>query len=499
MAEVETIESTDVTDQLSLSEIKKRTVKGVAVLTGRTFLMQVIGLVSTFFLTVFLSPHEYGTFFLVSAAINFFAYFSDIGLAGALIQKKDKLTDLELKTTFTVQQILVIGLIAIIFLTTPLFEQWIKISKEATFLLWALAFNLLTSSLKSIPSVLLERRLDFNRLVVPQIVETILFNLVAVLLAWQNFGIMSFVVAVIIRAVAGLVLIYILNPWIPGFAFSKAAIKPLFKYGLPYQTNAFLSVIKDDGMTVILGGILGPSGIGLLGWAQKWAFAPLRFFMDQVIKVTFPAFSRMQDDKKELSKAVSKSIYFICILVFPSLVLLVTLAPILADLIPKYEKWKPALMALTFISINCALAAITTPLTNMLNAIGKINLTFKLMIMWTVLTWVLVPILSIKFGINGAGLGYMLVGLSSIVAIRIATRSIDLNFWQVIGKPALAAVILGAVILGCRNLIQPSLFWVVILLCAGLALYILLLILFIGKELIIDTKKILLSFSIFKK
>src|SRR3989344_5283986 len=127
-------------------------------------------------------------------------------------------------------------------------------------------------------------------------------------------------------------------------------------------------MVKDDGMTLFLGGLLGPSGIGLLVWAQKWAYAPLRFFMDQVIKVTFPAFSRLQNQKENLSVAVTKSIFFVSLLVFPSLVMLVLAAPTLVQIIPRYEKWSPALLALTILSITSALAAVTTPLTNTLNA-----------------------------------------------------------------------------------------------------------------------------------
>src|SRR5436853_7863802 len=92
----------ELTEELSLEVIKKRAIKGIATLTGRTFLLQAIGLISTFVLTVFLNPAEYGLFFLVSAIINFFAYFSDVGLAAALIQKKTTLTTEDLRTTFTI-------------------------------------------------------------------------------------------------------------------------------------------------------------------------------------------------------------------------------------------------------------------------------------------------------------------------------------------------------------------------------------------------------------
>lgn len=468
----ESVEQLDPTDNLTVEIIKKRTISGVLILTVRTFFIQLISFFATILLTFFLEPAQFGVFFLVSAIINFLAYFSDIGFAASLIQKKEKLTNKELKTIFSAQQLLVIVLMLIVFVSTPILQSVYKFNLDAIYLLWALTFSLLLSSLKTIPSVLLERRLDFNKLVIPQIAETVLFNIVAVYFAWKGFGIASYTIAVLVRGFSGLILIYILQPWIPGLAFSKNAFRSLLKFGIPYQANTFMAMIKDDGMTLLLGGILGSSGLGLLGWAQKWAFAPLRFFMDQVIRVTFPAFSRLQDDKDELSNSVSKSILFICLLVYPSLVLLVLLGPVLVDLIPKYQKWKPALTALSLISITSAFAAITTPLTNMLTAIGKISITFKLMVMWTTLTWLLVPILSFTGGINGAALGFAIVGSSSIFALYIAAKFVNLNFFQIAGKPLFAAIFMGIVVYYTRGLLAYSLTGVIFMLVTGCFAYI---------------------------
>ena len=149
----------DPTTEISLETVKARSVRGVVVLTGRTFLLQVIALIAQLFLFAYLGKYEFGVFAIVSAIINFLVYFSDIGLAAALIQKKDKPTDTDLKTTFFVQQSLVLGIIAIVVILTPFFTQKYSLNHDGQILLYALAASLLFSSLKSIPSVLLERKL----------------------------------------------------------------------------------------------------------------------------------------------------------------------------------------------------------------------------------------------------------------------------------------------------------------------------------------------------
>src|SRR3989344_1780218 len=105
--------------EIDIATIKHRSIKGVFSLVSRTFLIQLVGQIVTFLLTVYLSPGDYGLFFLVSTVITFLAYFSDIGLAAALIQKKEALTQDDLKTTFTIQQILVVTAVIIGLFATP--------------------------------------------------------------------------------------------------------------------------------------------------------------------------------------------------------------------------------------------------------------------------------------------------------------------------------------------------------------------------------------------
>jgi O-antigen/teichoic acid export membrane protein len=484
-----TEEHLDPTAEITLETIKERAVKGVAVLTGRTFILSAISLFATGLLTVFLEPSEFGVFWIVSAIVNFLAYFSDVGLAAALIQKKESITNDELKTTFTIQQALVLSIITILIAATPFLQSYYSLTEAGTYLLYALAASLFMSSLKTIPSVLLERELDFPKLVMPQILENVVYNVVAVYFAWQGFGIWSFTYAVLARGVVGLIAIYTLRPWMPGIAFAKKSLRKLLTYGVPYQANTLLATIKDDGMTAFLGGVLGTTGVGYLGWAQKWAQYPLRLFMDHVLKVTFPAFSRMQGEKAHLERSISRSIFFVCFLVFPSIAGLLILAPLLIQIIPRYEKWQPALLPLILVSVNTVFAASTTQLTNLLNAIGRIKTTFKLMVMWTLLTWLFVPYLAIKSGVNGAALGYSLVGASSVIAIYIVRKVVVFDIQQSIIKPALGTLVMSGVLLIVRGVLPVNLYSVWILAGLGVIFYFVSMYFLVGASIIADAKK----------
>ncbi len=482
-------EHLDPTTEISLETVKERSVRGIVILTGRTFFLQLLGVVAVGFLAAYLGPFEWGVFAILNAVINFLNYFSDVGLAAALIQKKEKPTETDLRTTFFVQETLVLVVIGIVVALQPFFTHKYALNQDGVILLYALAFSFFLSSLKSIPSVLLERKLEFIKLTFPQILEQTVYYVVLVIFAVKGYGIKSFTIAVITRDVVGVVAMYIVQPWKPGIAFSRKTLSGLFKFGIPYQINTFLAAVKDDGMTLVLASILGPIGVGYLAFAQKFARYPLTFFMDTVTRVTFPAFSRMQDTKDHLERSVTRSIFFICFLVFPSLVGLVILAPVVIQVIPKYAKWEPALLALALVSINFGFAAATTQLTNLLNAIGKIRITFYLMVMWTVLTWVFVPFLAIRYGFNGAAAGYAIVGASSLVAIFVAKKFVNFSLVDSAIKPLIGSVLMGIVLLILRGILPTSLYSIGLLIIMGALVYGAILFSMVGVTLVEDAKK----------
>ncbi len=106
-------------EEIDIALIKKKSISGIVALTSRTFVLQLIAFGATFLLTIFLTPAIFGIYFVVSAIISFLGYFSDVGLAAALIQKKEDLTFDDLRTTFTIQQILVGMVVVIAYILSP--------------------------------------------------------------------------------------------------------------------------------------------------------------------------------------------------------------------------------------------------------------------------------------------------------------------------------------------------------------------------------------------
>lgn len=427
-------------DDSELHAIAAKSVKGVFALVSRSFLIQILGIATSFILTIFLDPASFGIFFVVSSIVVFFNYFQDIGLAASLIQKKEEPTVKDLRTVFTIQQTLVLTLIIPSLIFSGAISSFYNLNSEGHILLIALLISFFLTSLRTIPTVLMERRLDYGRLVIPQILENISYNICLIVFAVLGFGVNSFTIAILVRSIVGLVGTYAVQRWPVGITFEKTSFKSLIAFGVPFQANSILALLKDDFLTIFLAKILPIAQVGYIGFAQRLAYLPLRLVMDNIIKITFPSFSRLQDDKRALGLAIEKSLFLIALAIFPVAVGIIMFSPYLIEYVPKYEKWQPALVSVTFFSLGTVLSSISTPLTNMLNAIGKVKITLYFMIFWTAATWIFTLILISQFGYNGVAAASFGVSLSSVGVFIVARRYVDFSVIKTTYRQVIAAV-----------------------------------------------------------
>jgi PST family polysaccharide transporter len=428
-------------EEVNIETIKQKTTVSVVFLSLRNIGIQAISFLGYFLLTLILGTGDVGLFAIVAVSVSILSYFSDIGLASALIQQKEDVTKDDLRTTFVIQQILVLIALFIVFLIYPSISRTHGYGPKEMWILISLCFSFAAASLKTIPSVLLERQLNFKILSTVDIIENTLFYLIAVIFAFLHFGAYSYAIATFIRSLVGLIVIYCLSPWPIGISFSLKSLKKLFKFGIPFQLNSFIAMAKDRLSNLFVAGIIGRESFGILSWAQKGPGVPLTF-MDAIMRVTFPTFSRIQEQKDLLKRSIEKSIYYISFFVFPALAGIALIAPDIINIIPKYGKWLPAVIPLYFYAINAAIAAVTTPLTNAFNAVGKITTTTKLMIMWTILTWIFYPLLSYKYGYIGTAVASLIVGSSSFIVWYLAGRIFSINILKTIFHPLIASILI---------------------------------------------------------
>ena len=427
---------------LHSEEVKRRSIKGVLVIILKSFLLFGVAIIAQSILGGVLTPAQYGIYGIVATVTSFFTIISDIGLAASLIQKKEEPTVKELRSVFTVQLLLAWVVCFLLVITASFMNKVGKLSMDGVFLAAAFGLSFPIVSLKTISSILLERKLDFTKLVIPAVVETLVFNIVLVYLAINGYGVMSYTYAVLLKAIVGVVVMLYYKRWSMGISFSKDAFVTLMKVGGAFQLNDILAKVKDDVFYITVALVVPANEYGYITWAKQWSRQPYTFSVDNVSPVLFPSFARLQHDKIALQKAIEKTIFFITLIAFPLFAGLSIMAYPLTVIVPRYAQWQPALLSLGLFSFALAFSSFSTPLVSALNATGRVSQTLKMMIFWTASQWILFPFLFHAFGYNSVAIVGAILAVTSFAVVWLVQKETPFHFIDQIWRQAVASIVM---------------------------------------------------------
>ena len=472
-------------EKLDVDIVIKRSIRGVFTLISRTFFLNIISFLAFLVITSVLNASQVGIYTAVIAIQRIISFFTDFGLGAALIQKKGELKQEDITTSFTVQSGISLAIFIFVALSIGWFEAFFKLNTDAQMLLLVLVFTIFLSSFKTIPSILLERSLKFNKLVIPQIAEALVFNSILVGLTVSGYGISSFTWAFLISSILGIPFYYFVSPWKIRMGIHKEALNHL-KYGVQFQAKNILATIKDDLLTVILVRFLTFTEIGYIGFAQRLAFYIFRYVVDSVTKVTFSAYSRAQNDLQFLKTAVEKSLFFVSASMFPVLFGLIVIASYLIKFYPNWNKWEPAIFSIVFFCLNAAISSLSGILVNVLDATGKVKITLRLMVLWTTLIWTLTPILIYMYGYNGVSVASFLVATTIVYTVYLVKKIITFKFLPSIAKPLASSFLMTIAIYILSNIFVRDFLSLIFVILIGALVYTISLFMLCGRQLRAD-------------
>lgn len=476
-------------EKLNADLIIKRSIRGVFTLISRTFFLNIISFAAFLVITSVLAAQDIGIYTAVIAIQRVIAFFTDFGLGAALIQKKHDLKQEDITTSFTIQALISLAIFIFVVTFLETFASFFKLNTEAQRLLLVLVFTIFLSSFKTIPSILLERSLNFSKLVFPQVIESLAFNGILVVLTLGGYGIPAFAWAFLISALVGIPFYYFVSPWKIGIGINKRSLNYL-KYGIQFQAKNILGTIKDDLLTVILIRFLTFTEIGYIGFAQRLAFYVFRYVVDSVTKVTFSAYARAQHDLIFLKSAIEKSLFFVSASMFPVLSGLIVISPYLIKFYPNWNnKWEPAVFSIIFFCLNAAISSLSGILVNVLDATGRVKITLRLMVLWTVLIWVLTPILIKIYGYNGVSIASFLVTITIVYTVSLVKKIVSFKFMPSIIKPLLSTILMTIIIYFVSHMIVKDFLSLIFVILLGVFVYLSSLFIFSGREIKNDLVK----------
>lgn len=458
-------------DEVDIIILTKRSVHSIAALISRNFFLNIISTFSFFLIAAVLIPEDIGLYTAVIAIQRIISFFTDFGLGAALIQKKEELEDSDIMTSFTLQASITFFVFIIVFLFHGLISSYLHLNAPAERLLITLAFCIFLSSFKTIPSILLERKIRFEKLVIPQIAEQLTFNILLIIFVLKGFRIDSYTIAFLVSSLIGIPFYYYVSPWKMRLGIDKKSLHHL-KFGAQFQAKNVLASLKDDALTIFLAKTLTFTQLGYIGFGQRIAFLSFRYVVDNVTKVTFATYSRMQDNLDLLRKAIEKSLFFVSCAMFPILTGLIVVSPYLLRYFPGFHhKWEPALISLIFFSLNALVSSLSSILVNILDANGRVRVTLFLMIIWTILTWIVTPIFILLYGYNGVAIASFLITLTIVITVYFVRQIVTFRFFGSIYKPLICSAVMVVILLSLSPIVIKDLFTLISMILLGGVVY----------------------------
>lgn len=377
-------------------ELKKSTLRALSWSFLERFGQQGIQFVTSIFLARLLLPEEFGLVAMLSIFLAFGQAFINSGFQQALIQKK-KSTFIDECSIFYFNVLIATLIALILFLTAPLVGSFYD-QPQLVSITRVLSLVFLFSSLGLIQQTLLQKKLNFKTIFKVSVIASIISGIGSVIMALNGFGVWSLITLNVGQSLVYTIFLWFVSRWRPALLFSLNSLKSMFVFGSRLFIISLTNSIFKNIYQVVIGKIFSPTDLGFYSRAISLNNYPVTILNSVVGQVSFPVFSKIQDDKVRLKNAINKSLIMLTLITFPLMIGLATVAKPLV-LILLTEKWLPCVPYLQLLCIIGMLYPIQAINLNALNAQGRSDLHLKLDITNKILIIISIAI-TFRFGIT---------------------------------------------------------------------------------------------------
>lgn len=295
--------------------------------------------VSNIVLARLLLPEDFGTIGILLVFVTISEVLVDGGFSTALIQRK-QIGSTDISTVFYTNLAISVIIYLVIFIFSPGIALYFK-NESLSFLLRVIEIKIIIDAFGAVQLALLRREMDFKSITVIRIISIFFAVLIAIVLALFDFGVWALVVQNISFSLLSVFFAWLYSSWRPQFVFSKNSLSNLFGYGSKLMVQQLLSEIYENFQSVLIGRYFLTKDLGFFTQAKQLQQVPVKSLSSIVTSVSFPAFSKLQDDKQSLKRVVRKNLNVLLFVNTPLMFYLSVLAkPIIIFLYS--EKWLPS-------------------------------------------------------------------------------------------------------------------------------------------------------------
>jgi O-antigen/teichoic acid export membrane protein len=316
-----------------------------------------------------LLPGQFGLVAMASMAIDFLQMFREMGFSSALIYRKGDVRKAA-DTMFISVMVIALVLFGLAYLSAPLVAVFFR-APELTSVLRVLAVSIVVSAFGQVQFSLLAKELAFRERLLPDLVPTIVYGVVAIALALRNMGVWSLVIASLVDAALTSLLSWLVVPWWrPTLHFDRQEARDLFDYGKHIVGSSLLIYVITNLDNTFVGRVLGEEALGIYKVAYDQANLPATQISKVIGHVLFPAYSKIQDDLETMRRAFTRTLHYVALMATPVTFGMIAFAsPFIITLYG--TNWSAAVLPLQILGVYGLLRSLAVNMGSVFRAGGK--------------------------------------------------------------------------------------------------------------------------------
>lgn len=395
------------------------------------------------------------------------------GLSSSLIRTKDA-NEKDFSTVFFTNLCISILVYLIIYIAAPFIANFYN-QEILVPVIRVYCLTFIISSFSAVQIAILIKGMEFKKYMLLNMPGTFIGIIIGIILGYKGYGVWSIVWMYLSSQICQSFMLWFFSKWKFSITFSMERLRFHFNFGYKLMLSGLLNTIFDNIYNVVIGKFYTVQILGYYERAYMFNQYPVSTITGIVDKVTYPLLSKIQDQKKNISKVYKEILQIAFFITAPVMLGAAAIAKPLFLLVLG-EQWLPAV---PFFQILC-LASIFYPIhafnISVLKVFGRSDLFLKLEIIKKL---VIVFSVAIAFQFGIYGLVWSVV-FTSLVALIINTHysspMINYNVKEQLLDMLptfLIASITGLLMAGLLSLLDFSTLWTQIILVSisGFAFY----------------------------
>lgn len=358
-----------------------------------------IGAVLSVVLARLIAPAEYGLLAMTVVVTSFLTLFRDFGLVSALVQRAN-VDDDDLHTMFWLNGAFGAAAGLVLAALGPV-TAWFFGEPRLALILAVLGFNSFLQSFGGVRRALLTRRMKFDLLSRNEVQSGLTGGIIAIVLAFQGFGVWALVAQSMARTISSNLLLYGKLGYRPRLRFSEARAKEMLSYGMHTTNTGVLGYVYRNLDNILVGRYLGATSLAFYSLGFRLFRMPMQQARSVLTRVMFPTLVAARADLDQFRGLYRQGMRYMTAGLVPGFAILHVAAPLVIPLVfgPRWVEVVPILRILALAGLSQSLLL---PSGWIYQAMGRMDLAFRNSLVWGLIPVSVALFVGVQFGLEGA-------------------------------------------------------------------------------------------------